>query len=205
MNKLVIASLVLLGAGFRPGLAAPVRLPPEVVAKLQSGQRIAKLWVSPEFKAAQGFRTGPVDSDVTSPFADITKDFPAAFGRLAQPESPNVLALTLVELTVKERPQNNYLAATVGIEGRVTGPDGNLILAFATREENSNAVGVPGNCRRAVATIVAALAGELGMPLGKALPARPEPAVVAAPLVFTPRPEGDGSPHQEPTAHGNHY
>ena len=192
MNKLIIASLVLLGAGVRPGLAAAVRLPPEVVAKMRSGRRISKLWVSPEFKAAQGFRTGQVDSGVTSRFADITSDFPAAFSRLAQPESPNVLALTLVELSVRERPQNNYLAATVGIEGRVTDPDGNLVMAFAARQESSSGTGVPNNCRRAVDTIVAALAGELGMPLRKAAPAKPKTAAPAR--ASAPRPEAVPAP-----------
>jgi len=232
MKKMIIASLVLLGAGVRPGLAAAVRLPPDVVAKMRSGHRISKLWVSPEFNAAQGFRTGPVDSDVTSRFADVTGDFPAAFSRLAQPDSPNVLALTLVELTVKERPQNNYLAATVGIEGRVTDPNGNLVLAFAARQESSNGAGVPGTCRRAVDTIVTALAGELGMPLRKAAPVQPKIAAPAAPQASAPRPEGipapapvavkaakpqaavpqapstpalAGAPDADPAAHGHHY
>jgi hypothetical protein len=227
MNKMIIASLVLLGAGVHPGLAAAMRLPPEVAAKMRSGHRISKLWVSPEFKAAQGFRTGQVDSYVTSPYADITGDFPAAFSRLTRPESPNVLSLTLVELTVRERPQNNYLAATVGIEGRVTDPDGKLVMAFAARQESSSGAGVPNNCRRAVDTIVAALAGELGMPLRKAAPVKPKPVAPAEPQASAPRPEVipapapvavkaaapqapstpalAGTPDADPVAHGHHY
>ena len=228
MNKLIIGSLVLLAAGARPGLsAAGTPLPPAIAGQMKSGKRLSKLWISPSFAPAQGFRTGAVDLAVPSLYGEITGYIPTALERVARPESPAVLSLTVTELSTRERSQNNYNEATVGIEGRVLDPAGNLLVAFQTREMYHGA-GLMEDCRKAVDTIVAALAGELGLPVRKVVKVKPVPAAApAAPLASAPSvpqpapaaapqapaapskasagPVLAGSPDPDPASHGHHY
>jgi hypothetical protein len=201
MRKLVLGALIGLSIGVPPGLAAEVRtLPPAVYSQLKTGHKLAKVWISPRFEPAQGFRVGKVDSAVTSPFGAIVDYLPSALARLARPESANVLTLTVTELTIKEKPQISYCAATVGVEGQVAGPDGSLLMAFTTRQEFSASTGAAADCQGAVDTIVAAMAKELGMPLAKAVKARPKAAVAKAPLPVAPPAAAPGPATVEPPA-----
>ena len=237
MNKVIVTSLLALAAGLRPAPAAELKtLPPAVYAQLKSGKRISKLWVSPAFQPAQGFRAGQVDVAVTSLFAgDVAGQLPAALARVARPEASALLSLTVVELSTKERAQNNYREATVGVEGRLTDPDGNLLAAFQAREIANHGAGLSEDCRQAVDAIVAALAKELDQTMRKADPPKPKvsapvpapvsvpspvpapaPAPVAMPQASAPQaparpaqapatPAPGGSPDAGPASRGHHY
>ena len=199
MRMLVLGSLLGLAVGVPPGLAAEVRtLPPAVYQQLKNGHKLAKVWISPRFEPAQGFRVGKVDSAVTSPYGVIVDYLPSALGRLAMPESANVLTFTVTELTIKEKPQINYCAASVGVEGQVAAPDGTLLLAFTTRQEFSQGTGALADCQGAVDTIVAAMARELGMPLAKAVKARPKPTTAKVPQPVLPPAAAPGPVALEP-------
>lgn len=214
MKNAVVASL-LLAAGIRPAPAAELKtLPPAVYAQMKNGKRLSKLWLSPAFQAARGFRTGPLEVVPPGLFsAEVAAYLPAALARVARPESPAVLSLTVVELSTRERAQNNYREATVGVEGRVTGADGGLLAAFETREIANHGTGLTDDCHQAVDAIVAALAKELGQPLRKpvrpsqthAAPAAPEAApaqrstAIPATPAAAPAPAVPAAPSQPAT------
>ena len=198
MNKLIAVSMVMFAAGIRPGLAVEVKtLPPAVYTQMKDGKRIDKLFVSPDFKPSEGFRTGTVDLAVQNPYGSLVKFVPIAFARLAKPESPNVLTMSMNELTTKSRVSmaRSFWNTTVGLEGQVVDPQGHLLVAFETREINREEVGNQACGQIAIERIVASLAQELGIPLAKRVKAKgfallldPPAAAPADPVQADPAP-----------------
>jgi hypothetical protein len=207
MKTRLAVSMVALVACAQAGLAAEVRtLPPEVYAQMKDSKLLTKLFVSPDFKPAEGFQLGAVDARVESVFAKgLIGYMPYAFGRVAQPEAPNVLTMTLTQLNTKEKltATRSVWTSKVGLEGRVLAPDGKLLVAFVTWEENGEAGGNLECAKLAADRIAVCLAKELGMPLhklaqapkAKAAPA--QPAAEPAPVLPAPKGSAPAAPVQE--------
>jgi hypothetical protein len=169
MKKLFLLPMMALAAGIQPGRAAEVRtLPPEVYGQMKKAKNVTQLFVSPDFRKADGFRCGQVNPAVQSVYANsLTAYVPVAFARLAKPESPNVLTLALTDLKTRDKMSGSHSVWTtsVGIEGQVLDPAGKLLMAFVTSEESHEGVGNLDSGKLGVDAVVKNLARELDMPL----------------------------------------
>jgi len=189
MKKLVLGTLILLAAGIRPILAEEVRtLPPEVYGRMKNAGKIGQLWVNPKYDRSKSFTIGKVNSLATGLYTSVVDYFPYAFGRLAIAESTNVLSLTVLELSTVERPSAGYYSATVGLEGKVVDADGNLMLAFRTREEASNREDPMTNYKAAVDKIVWSLSKALGKDFQRTLEVKQELVQGHNPSGLVPQP-----------------
>jgi hypothetical protein len=171
MHKQVLG-FALLFAAVLPVLAdEPVTLPPAVAAQMKGGKKLGKVWLSPKFDVTKGFTVGKVDCLVNDYYSDVVQYFPSALRSLVMEGSPNVLDLSVVELKVVTRSAAGYETATMGVEGKVSGPDGELLMAFTTREEIANRENARADCMGAMDKVIYSLSKELGPTFQKALKA----------------------------------
>lgn len=192
MKIRMVGTLMVIVAGLRPGLAAPARtLPPQVYGQMHAGRKLARVWVSPGFDPARGFRVGQVGSTVTSLYGPAAVEaLPSSLARLAEPASTNVLDLTITELHTRERVVKNFSSVTLGVEGLIRAADGTPLAAFATRLEANGAPSLADNCKDAADRVAAALAEELGRRLKRPseVPSEPKPAKQKAARTLLPTP-----------------
>lgn len=175
MRNLVLGAALLLALNAQPVLAEEIRtLPPEIYGQLKKGIKLDKVWTSPKFDSAQGFVVGKVDIAVDVPFANVIDYFPSALSRLVIPGSPNVLNLTVVEMSTVDRPAQGYATATMGVEGQVVAPDGQVLFAFQAREEAGNKENVLRNCQAVMDRITWEISLNLGKPFLHALEVKNE-------------------------------
>jgi hypothetical protein len=175
MNKFVLGSLLLLAVGVRPLLAEePRTLPPAIYGQMKKGNKLGKLWISPKYDTSKGFVVGKVDSLAEGIYANTVDYFPYALSRLVMPESTNVLSLTVVDLKTIERASAGYYGADMTVEGRVVDKDGELLMAFQTREELFTRETVAANCQAVIDKIVWSLSRDLGKPFARALQIKAE-------------------------------
>jgi hypothetical protein len=179
MKKLVLGSMILLAAALQPALGAEVRtLPPQVYAQMKSGKKIGKIWLSPAWKGAEGFTVGRVvvAAEVESDYTNVIDYLPYALRRISTSGSTNILSLTVVEMGSMDRGPYGVFTATMGVEGRIDDKDGNLLVAFRTREEGSDGETIDKNFKWDMDQIVWSLSKELGKEFSRALEVRVEVA-----------------------------
>jgi hypothetical protein len=173
MNKLILGSLILLGAGAGPLSAAEARsLPPAVYGQLKKGAKLDKVWISPKFDGGKGFVVGKVNRDdalLDNPDANIIDYVPNAFSRYTIPESSNVLNLTLVGLEVISKPTMGHYSVSAEVEGQMLDKDGQLVLAFRTQETVKNRENNKENSRGVLDMIAWRVSRELGKDYDHAL------------------------------------
>jgi len=184
MKKLVLGSVLFFTLGLQPVLGAEVRtLPAEIYGQLKGDKRMGKLWISPKFDGAKGITAGTATSVVDSQYSNVTDYIPYALGRITTEGSPYTLNVTIIELTVKNLFATGFMSATLGFEGQVLDPEGNLMVAFRTREETKNRESVVLNCQGAIDSLVFNLSKGLGKPFVQALEARRVKAEAGSGLV----------------------
>jgi hypothetical protein len=175
MKKMVLGAMLLLTINAQPVLAEEIRtFPAGMYAQMKKGVKIDGVWMSPKFDGSKGFVIGKVDIAVDGPFANVIDYFPTALRRLAIPDSPNVLNLTVVELNTVDRPAAGYCSATMGVEGQVVDPDGQVLFAFRTREEINTRETIIRNCQAIMDDITWKLSKNLGKPYLHALTVKNE-------------------------------
>ncbi|MDR3672866.1 MAG: hypothetical protein P4L36_18620 [Holophaga sp.] len=175
MKKLVLGSLLLFAMGLQPVVGAEVKtLPPQAYAQMKSGKKIGKIWLSPAWKGAEGFTVGKVmvAGEVESDYANVIDYLPYALRRISTPGSTNVLSLTVVEMSSMDRGPYGSFSATMGVEGRIDDKDGNLLVAFRTREEDTDRETIDKNFEGAMDQIVWSLTKELGKDFARVLEVR---------------------------------
>ncbi|MDR3672881.1 MAG: SHOCT domain-containing protein [Holophaga sp.] len=175
MKKMVLGSLILLSAALQPSLAAEVRtFPPNVYAQMKSAKHIGKIWLSPEWKGAEGFTVGRVQvaAEIDDPYTNVVDYLPYALRRIATPDSPNVLSMTVVEMSSVDRSSFGSFSATMGVEGQIVNKDGKLLMAFRTREEANDRETVNKNFELLMDKIIWSLTMDLGNDFTRALQVR---------------------------------
>lgn len=173
MKNLVLGPLVLLATVMQPALAGTdPTLPPEAYAQMKAGHHLGRIWISPAMDLAKGFTIGKVDTLADNYYADTLGYFTGALGRLAFPNAPYVLSLTVVDLNTVDRPAAGHYSATMSVEGKAVDPDGKLVLAFTTREQVGDRETVEANCEGVMDKIVWDLSRDLGAKFQHALEQR---------------------------------
>jgi hypothetical protein len=195
MKKLLLGSLVLLAAGVGPLRAAEVHsLPPAIYAQMKRGNKVDRVWVSPNYDGSKGFVVGKAtrdDSLMGNPDANIVDYLPAAFARYTIPESSNVLNLTLTWMEAIAKPTMGLYSITVEVEGQMLDKSGQLVLAFRTRETVKNRENNQENSRGALDMVAWKVTKELGKDYEHALLVKNEMGGGTAPsgLVAPPPPK----------------
>jgi len=177
MKKLVLGSLILLSAALQPGRAEDIRsLPAAVYGQMKSSSHLGKLWISPSWNGAQGFAVGKVQvaAEIDDPYNDVVAYLPYKLRTLSTPDSPNVLSVTVVELSWIERGPQGAYTATMGVEGQITDKDGKLLVAFRTRETDSLRETITKCFEMAMDQIAWSLSKDLGKAFTHALEVRHE-------------------------------
>jgi len=196
MKKMVLGSLILLSAGLLPALGEEVKtLPPAVYSQMKTGKHLAKVWISPTWKGAQGFTVGKVlvADAIDSDYANVVDYLPYRLRSLSTPDSPNTLSVTVTEITFMDRGSAGYFSATMAVEGQIVDKDGKLLVAFRTRETNDNRETVTKNFELVMNNIVWDLSKDLGKEFILGLEVRQE--VAGNPSGLVPPPP---SPEQAP-------
>ena len=184
MRKLILGSLVLLAIGSRPALAQAARtLKPALYEQMKAGLKLDRIWMNPNYDSGQGFVVGKVTCLADNPFANVIDYFPHALSRLAVPESPNVISLTVVDLGFVDRAAAGYCSATMEVEGQVLDAAGQVMFAFRTREEVKNRETVLENFHAVMDQIVWKLSKDLGKAFQRTLQVKQE-------LTTGPNPSG---------------
>jgi hypothetical protein len=177
--KKMILGLALFSAGLWPALGEEVRtLPPDVYAQMKSGKHLGKVWISPAWQGAQGFTVGKIQvvAEIDSPFANVIDYLPYRLRKISTADSPNTLSITVVELSSIDRSSVGHFSASMGVEGRIVGKDGNLLVAFRTREYDDSRETVTKNFELVMDKIGWSLSRDLGKDFIHALEVRQEVA-----------------------------
>ena len=210
MKRLVLGSLILLGAAL-PALANNVKtLPPEVYGQLKRGKKLDLVYVSPKFNPATGFTLGSVTTQIDESYQGIYADtihyFPTALRKLVDPGSPNVLDLVVIDFKITDLFGKGSFIANMKVEGQIKGPDGELLMAFVTRREESARENLRADCNAVMDTIAWQLYKDLGPKYQKAAAARLGGDAVTLPAAVTMAPKAappnpaPAAPQQAPAA-----
>ncbi len=211
MRRLVLGSMVLLGAVVPCPAEAVRTLPPEVYGQLKGGRKLDKVWASPKFDRSKGFVVGTINSDIADsyqgPYATTIPYFSTPLNRIAMADSPYTLNLTVNEFQVRDGQAMGIFNVVMGVEGQITDADGQLMMAFQHRDTVNNRENATVTCMGLMDKITYTLRKELGPGFeknlqAKAVQAASLPVAGTAPAAPAPKPAAPLAPSQPADAKG---
>ena len=173
MQRFLLAFLVVSGAGFPQALAGQAgTLTPETSSRMKSGRKLDRVWLNPSYDASTGFTLGRVESWAEGRLTGKVDYFRQALSRLSLPGSAQVLDVTVLNLYAMEAHSTGRANASMEVEGQILDKDGQVMFAFATRQEVDNRESAETDCEAVMDSIAWSIAKELGEPLARAYQAR---------------------------------
>ena len=140
MIAILIGVTAMAGESVSLGKLTEKSLPPEVYSKLSSGKQLTYLWRAPEFKPERGFKVGKVEWQADSLLASVHVALCDRVPTLSTHKGSHyTLELAVTEASEDRggfwttfKQKHGYFI----LEGRVLDPDGSLVGAFVTKEED---------------------------------------------------------------------
>jgi hypothetical protein len=148
MKQILVLALslmfgIVLNAGERvnPDNLKVKSLPEAIYAKLEKSKRLSRLWQAAEFAPGRGFKVGDIEWKAENRVGEVASYLKEQVQTIGSKNGFYTLDLVVTEALAGKASMVWNTTGYFILEGRVTDPEGHVVAAFVTKEEDSQFTG----------------------------------------------------------------